>query len=162
MSGESLNCRGAAWSTEKGTILGNNCFAPLTPLSQILITWVSTGVEQYLWTTCDAGCRPVSRYRDIARSSDRKACVRKAMNVIARVSPPQSLLVTTAPAVLFHKRLVDKSTPKRCIHRPRVVHSWLQDQGRTRWPLDWAPFRPTGLIISGAVEKCDGPRRFTW
>jgi len=48
-------------------------------------------------------------------------------------------LVTVAPAVLVHERFVDRSTPKRCVCHPRVVHSVLPDQRRTRWPLDWAP-----------------------
>ena len=65
---------------------------------------------------------------------------------------------TVAPAMLVHQRFVDKSTPKRCIYHARVVHSWLQDQGRTRWPLDLPHFQRAGLIIPGAVEKRDGQR----
>ena len=140
------------------TILGNSHFELL---SRVPVTWVWARVGQRLWTTCDAGRRPVSRYRDIARSSDRNTAGGRPFLTSPRCHRSKHSLETVAPAVLVHERFVDKSTPKRCVYHPRVVHSWLQDQGWTRWPLDLPHFQLAGLIVPGAVEKRDGPRRFT-
>ena len=54
------------------------------------------------------------------------------MPAVASVSPPQSLAGNHRTRSLLHQRSVDMSTPKLCIYHPRVVHSWLQDQCRTR------------------------------
>lgn len=105
--------------------------------------------------------RPVSRCRGMRRSSDReRACGRRSLPSPASHRRNHSP-ATVAPAVLVHERFVDKSTPKRCVYHPRVVHSWVQDQAWTRWPLDLRHFQRAGLIVPGAMEKRDGPRRFT-
>ena len=74
--------------------------------------------------------QPLSGHYHVLRQRGRRDST--MWNVAPRVSGCNHWLAAVAPAVLFHQRFADMSTPKRCIYHPHVVHSWLQDQRRTR------------------------------